>query len=154
VLGGEIETEDGRIARAGQRGKQTTAGDDPDDPVRPPAAAPDAGAASATRPGSEKAAGKGKPERDPYRAQLARHHDRIRTCFNQNATTVSGAPELALSLSIDEGGSVQSATLVPADLEGTALGECLLGVARGVSFGKQAEEVKVTIPLKVKRRSK
>ena len=155
VLGGEIETEDGRIARAGQRGKPATVPDDQGDALPPPSAVPDAGAASKPPAGGDKgAAGKGKPERDPYRAQLARHQDRIRTCFNQNATTVSGAPELSLSLSIDQSGSVQGASLVPADLETTALGECLLGVARGVSFGKQPEEVKVTIPLKVKRRGK
>ena len=67
---------------------------------------------------------------------------------------MSGAPELALSLSIDDAGSVLDAGLIPADLESTPLGECLLGVARGVTFGKQDGEVKVTIPLKVKRRSK
>jgi serine/threonine-protein kinase len=155
VLGGEIETDDGRVARAGQRGKQGLPDDAEGSRTAPPAAAPDAGATGAKPTSSGGAmAGKGKSERDPYRAQLARHQDRIRTCFNQNATTVSGAPELALSLSIDEAGGVLDAGLVPADLESTPLGECLLGVARGVTFGKQDGEVKVTIPLKVKRRSK
>ncbi|HEU5056716.1 MAG TPA: protein kinase [Kofleriaceae bacterium] len=151
VLGGEIETEDGRIARAKQRSTAES------DPVAPPAAASDAGPAEKSTPpaGSQKGtAGKTKAERDPYRAQLARHQEQIRTCFNQNATTVSGAPELSLSLSIDTDGSVRAASLVPADLESTALGECLLGVARGVTFGAQDDEVQVTIPLKVKRRSK
>ncbi len=155
VLGGEIETDDGRVARAGQRGKQGVSGDAEESPTAPPAAAPDAGAAAGKAAlASGSGSSKGKPERDPYRAQLARHQDRIRTCFNQNATTVSGAPELALSLSIDDAGSVLDAGLIPADLESTPLGECLLGVARGVTFGKQDGEVKVTIPLKVKRRSK
>lgn len=156
VLGGEIETEDGRIARAGQRGKQAASEDDRGGET---ASAPAADGAPVTDTGKQPAGGgssggKVKPERDVYRAQLARHQDRIRTCFNQDATTVSGAPELALSLSIDKQGTVFEAGLVPADLEATELGECLLGVARGVTFGKQADEVKVTIPLKVKRRPK
>jgi hypothetical protein len=156
VLGGEIETEDGRIARAGQRSVAAPAGgDEGDEPAAPPAQGGDKDGASAAGDGKRPAgASKGKTERDPYRAQLARHQDRIRTCFNQNATTVSGAPELALSLSIDESGKVLAAGLVPAELESTALGECLLGVARGVTFGHQDGEVKVTIPLKVKRRPK
>ena len=157
VLGGEIETEDGRIARAGQHGKQATGGDPAaGEATTPPAAAPDAGQAASSKQGSGSGATGSKPkaERDPYRARLARHQDRIRTCFNQNATTVSGAPELALSLSIDQAGNVLEAGLVPAELEGTELGQCLLGVARSVTFDPQDDEVKVTIPLKVKRRGK
>ena len=155
VLGGEIETEDGRVARAGQRGSQAREGGATADPAPPPAAAPDAGTGSGKAPpAGAGASGKGKTERDPYRAELARHQDRIRTCFNQNATTVSGAPELALSLTIDEDGSVLDAGLLPAELASTGLGECLLGVARGVSFARQDGQVKVTIPLKIKRRSR
>jgi len=150
VLGGEIETEDGRIARAGQRAAPEEPGGSEEKataPVAPP------GSESGKHPASGTAAGsKPKAERDPYRAELARHQDQIRTCFNQNATTVSGTPELSLSLSIDQAGAVIAAGLIPAELESTGLGECLLGVARGVTFGDQEDEVKVTIPLKVKRR--
>jgi eukaryotic-like serine/threonine-protein kinase len=158
VMNGEIETEDGRIARAGSRAAkdendQAVGESDRAEPGTTAAASPDAGKQTASGHNGG-ASTKPKVDRDPYRAELARHQDQIRTCFNQNATTVSGAPELSLALSIDQTGKVVSAGLVPADLETTGLGECLLGVARGVTFGRQDDDVKVTIPLKVKRRPK
>jgi serine/threonine protein kinase len=139
VLGGEIETEDGRVARAAVV---------PVDAAAPIAATPDASPAVARPPG------KPRPERDPYRSRLARHQAKISACFNQNATTVSGAPEVSLSLRIDPSGSVTSAGLVPSALEATELGACLLAVARAVDFAAQDGEVVVTIPLVVRRRGK
>jgi hypothetical protein len=36
-------------------------------------------------------------------------------------------------------------------LNGTPLGQCLLGVARGIDFGKQTEAVSFTIPITARR---
>ena len=143
VLGGEVETSDGRVARAARIDAGQAA---------VPAAAADAGAA--VTPDKPDKPVKPRPEADPYSARLARSQSAIRRCFNENATTVSGAPEVAVALRIDASGKVARAGLVPAALDDTELGSCVLGVARKVNFGPQKGDVQVTIPLKVRRRGK
>ncbi|HUS66951.1 MAG TPA: protein kinase [Kofleriaceae bacterium] len=142
VLGGEVETSDGRVARAARIDAGQAA----------VSAAADAGAAAT--PDKPVKPVKPKPEADPYSARLARSQSAIRRCFNENATTVSGAPEVAVALRIDAAGKVARAGLVPAALDDTELGSCVIGVARKVNFGPQDGEIQVTIPLKVRRRGK
>jgi serine/threonine-protein kinase len=142
VLGGEVETSDGRVARAQRIDAGEAAG------ARTIPVAADAGT-TARKPGRPVAP---KPEADPYSARVAHHQAAIRQCFNQNATTVSGAPEVAVSLRIDAAGKVTRAGLVPAELDDTELGSCVLAVVRKVQFGVQDGEVQVTIPLRVRRR--
>ena len=142
VLGGEVETADGRIARSAQP-RQPAAHDAVE------AATADAAAAAATPPAGHADAGPRRPgagdrghrAKDPYSARLSRYQGRIRGCFNQHATSVAGTPQVALALRIDHAGSVVHAGLVPPSLEGTDLGTCVLAVARGVSFGAQEQEV-------------
>ncbi|HLU68446.1 MAG TPA: protein kinase [Kofleriaceae bacterium] len=175
IIGGEVVTEDGRVARAArpagaevepggegeagsesERGAASGAGAGADG-----AAAPDGGAGpsgggrggeAAREARSGAADDTGRRPRDPYRARLARHQRAIRRCFNENATTVQGAPELDLALRIDAEGKVLAADLLPAALADTALGTCVLAIARKVDFGPQEGEVGVTIPLKVRVR--
>ena len=63
---------------------------------------------------------------------------------------LEGNPEIAISFEVDASGTVQSAALVPASLESTALGRCLLDVARGISFGRLDKTTRFTIPIQAR----
>jgi Protein kinase domain len=150
VLGGEVETTDGRVTRA-----PAPAPARPDLPVA--SQAPDGPVASRGAEGpvapsveNQTAPSPRAPAGDPYSAVLARHQDRIRRCFS-TATDVAGIPELAVSLDIDRRGAVTRAALTPADLEATQLGQCLLAILRRARFARQTDPVQVTIPLRVRK---
>lgn len=150
LLGGEVETPDGRIARPAGTG--ALAGGHP----AASSTAADAGAATVDQddagPGPSRSGDRAHRAKDPYSARLSRYQGRIRGCFNQHATSVAGTPHVALALRIDDAGRVVHAGLMPPSLEATDLGACVLAVARQVTFGAQDQEVEVTIPLKVRRR--
>jgi hypothetical protein len=48
-------------------------------------------------------------------------------------------------------GSVRHASLVPATMEPTALGPCLLGIARSTQFAPQPSAVSFRVPLGARR---
>ncbi len=143
VLGGEVETMDGRVTRAPARA-----------PVAPVVAEPVADEVAAEPvPGSGAAAtSDGDADVDRYSAELARHQAQIGRCFSATDTAIAGTPELSVSLKVDRRGTVTAAGLRPAALEATPVGECVLGVARQARFGKQKQGVEVTIPLRIRRR--
>jgi hypothetical protein len=64
---------------------------------------------------------------------------------------VDGRPEVSVHFRIDTSGHVTSADLAPAALNGTPLGQCIIGVARGTDFGQQAEPFSFTIPITARR---
>lgn len=78
---------------------------------------------------------------------LARHERALGACFDRHAAQLEGTPEIAIRFEAAPSGAVRSAALVPGSLDGTALGSCLLEVARGVAFGKLEETTRFTIPI-------
>jgi hypothetical protein len=78
---------------------------------------------------------------------FARQQGRVQGCFRANAQDVSGSPRIAVRISIDASGAVQSASLQPAALGATALGQCIAGVARGTKFPAQEGPIVFTIPI-------
>ena len=78
---------------------------------------------------------------------LAKHERALGVCFDRHAAQLEGTPEIAISFEAAPSGAVRSAGLVPSSLEGTALGRCLLDVARGVSFGRLDKTTRFTIPI-------
>jgi len=78
---------------------------------------------------------------------LAKHERALGGCFDRHAAQLEGTPEIAISFEAAPNGAVRSAALVPSSLEGTALGRCLLDVARGVSFGPLDKKTRFTIPI-------
>lgn len=90
---------------------------------------------------------------DPARLSqtFRRHQSAIQGCFDRNAEQIRGGPQISVRLHVDTSGRVESAELVPAGLSSTALGQCLLGVARSVSFGPLQREVGFTIPITARR---
>ena len=81
---------------------------------------------------------------------FAGQQSRIASCFSD--TTTTGAPEIAVRFQLDKAGHVARAELLPPALASTALGECLLRIARATEFGPQPEEVAFRIPITVRPR--
>lgn len=104
--------------------------------------------------GSARVASPARPARPPKSGTsgalsraLAKHERALGVCFDRHAAQLQGTPEIAISFEAARSGAVRSAALVPSSLEGTALGRCLLDVARGVSFPPLDKTTRFTIPI-------
>jgi serine/threonine-protein kinase len=159
VLGGEVETNDGRVTRRPPvaRREAPARGDraGPEGGSGPPPAS-EAAARDLARAGVGAGRGARAPSRertgsDAYKAAVERHQAEFVSCFRQFARGVGGAPALSVAFDIEARGGVTGAQLVPAELESTPLGACILAVARRVDFARQAEPVRVTVPLLVRK---
>jgi serine/threonine-protein kinase len=75
----------------------------------------------------------------------------IESCFQTHVKEMDGRPEVSVRFRVAPTGRVASADLFPATLSSTPLGQCLLGVARGIDFGPQQAEVSFTIPITARR---
>jgi hypothetical protein len=76
-----------------------------------------------------------------------RQEGKIQRCFEQNPGGLAGDPRIAVRFHIDTAGVVKDAVVTPSSVAGTALGGCLLGVARATSFGPQPEPISFSIPI-------
>jgi serine/threonine protein kinase len=114
-------------------------------PVSPAVSAP---AAAAAHPAAE-AAREGSAQ--SLSAALARRQDQIAKCFATPGTDVSGTAGLSVRFEVDTEGHVVSAHVLPATLSGTALGQCIEGVARGTDFGPQPHPVTFRIPMTARK---
>ncbi|MGC4066732.1 MAG: protein kinase [Polyangiaceae bacterium] len=109
-----------------------------------------AAVASGSSNHSDKSRGAESTPKDPTIAltrTFAKRQSLIQSCFRNNTTSFSGAPELAIRFSIDASGRVLSASVRPDALNGTALGQCLVQVALGTAFGPQEKALKFSIPI-------
>ena len=82
---------------------------------------------------------------------LASKQGALRDCFQQHSVEVSGVPQLGIRFRVAESGEVAEAALEPAAIGQTALGRCVLEVARTTQFGPQERPVTIRIPLRVRR---
>ena len=71
----------------------------------------------------------------------------IQSCFQRDATNVTGAPELSIRFSTDARGKVTSASVRPPAVAAAALGQCLESVARSTDFGPQEGPLTFSIPI-------
>jgi hypothetical protein len=72
-------------------------------------------------------------------------------CFGSNPSDFSAQP-LTVRFKIDGSGAVQSAELSPAALSNSALGACILGVARSTHFPGTGAAVSFAIPITAVRK--
>jgi serine/threonine protein kinase len=93
----------------------------------------------------------GKPDAALLSRQVQRNRGAIEACFVQHVKEVDGRPEVSVRFRVNPSGHVEGADLFPGALNATPLGQCLLGVARGIDFGKQTEAVSFTIPITARR---
>jgi serine/threonine-protein kinase len=115
--------------------------------------APPVGAGTADA-GGARTSGNGRPS-SPVAAlsrAFARNQARISRCFESGAVDVSGVPQISVRFEIDAAGAVTAATLEPPALGGTALGTCILDVARATRFPPQPEPVAFRIPITARAR--
>jgi hypothetical protein len=84
-------------------------------------------------------------------AELARAFQRqegkIQGCFRDHAGSVQGEPRISVNFQVDATGAVQNAIVSPSAVAGSALGQCLLGVARSTNFGSQPGPLSFSIPI-------
>ncbi len=80
-------------------------------------------------------------------AAFGRRQSAVQSCFSQAASGVSGTPQISLRFKIDGAGSVQSTSLSPGSVSGTALGSCLLNVARSTQFPALGKSLNFSIPI-------
>jgi eukaryotic-like serine/threonine-protein kinase len=80
--------------------------------------------------------------------QMGKVHD----CFEAHSADSAGTTELSVRFRVDTDGSVAEAELVPASLGSTALGTCLLGIARATRFGALEQPITFRVPLRARVR--
>ncbi len=87
---------------------------------------------------------------DPLSTAFAKTQPEFETCFQQQASGVSGSPEISFRFAIDTDGVVQKVEIAPAELGGVPLGQCILGVARKTKFPAQSAPTTFTISLRAR----
>jgi serine/threonine-protein kinase len=133
-------------------------------PAAPPSAAPvvsasaAAPAVSASPPvvpaSATKSAAPTKPDGALLSKAVQRQRGQIEACFLQHVKEVDGRPEVSIRFRVNADGNVEAADLNPSTLNGTPLGQCLIGVAKRTSFGPQSEGISFTIPITARRVTK
>jgi hypothetical protein len=87
-------------------------------------------------------------------AALTRHFAQregaLQRCFERYAAALSGQPEISVDFDVAPSGKVQSAALKPPSLAPTPLGQCLIDVARGTSFGAVGKALRFSIPIRAR----
>ncbi len=104
-----------------------------------------------TTPRAAEPAPRAKPARESNASslsrQFARRQSALEACFERHAAELQGRPEISVNFDVATSGRVSSATLSPAAINKTLLGECMLAVARATDFGPQTKPVRFSIPL-------
>ena len=80
-----------------------------------------------------------------------KQHGRIEACFRAQPSEAVAPPQVTIRFSIEANGAVRNAELLPASLAGSALGVCILGVARGTAFPASDAPVSFSIPITARK---
>lgn len=122
------------------------------EPTSKPTTAPDtAQDASVTvnRPaqqGSSTTSSKSNPVSSLTQA-FAKRQSAVQGCFVSHAGTLKGSPQVSIRFEVATSGAVNQATVSPAAVAGTSLGQCLKGVAQATRFPAQENAVAFSIPI-------
>jgi serine/threonine-protein kinase len=137
------------IERESNTPQPTAVEADPRPPPAAPAASPDL--APKTKVAAAKASDAPAPAVGPEPARLtsafAHQQSRIQRCFASHADAVQPLPELTIEFQVDASGAVERAELTPASAASSALGTCLLEVARSTRFPRLTRAVTFRIPI-------
>lgn len=115
----------------------------PDAGVATVASAPDAAPAKSKSPRPKPSA------EDELAATFRKRGPELRRCFEQHAAEVAGAPQLSVKFRVGKNGRVMEAALLPEAVGQTALGRCVLDVARATAFAPRREPITFRIPVRV-----
>jgi serine/threonine-protein kinase len=86
---------------------------------------------------------------DPHALTRAfrKQQPKLEICFRQHSVSLQGRPTAQLEFDLDAAGKLTRVVLAPTALASTALGGCLLQVARSTAFPAQGRAVSFAIPL-------
>ncbi len=84
-------------------------------------------------------------------AAFQRQRGRVEACFRASASDGSSQPQVTIRFQVEASGAVKSADLIPASLNGSPLGACILGVARSTRFPAGEAPVSFTIPITARK---
>ncbi len=83
---------------------------------------------------------------------VASKRKKLTKCLRENASSISGAPEIALRFELDARGTIEEVNVVPSAIASTVLGRCIARVAQEIRFGPQEGKVHFRIPLGISGR--
>jgi serine/threonine protein kinase len=83
----------------------------------------------------------------PLGRAFQRQEAKIQRCFQQHSALADDAPRVAVRFQVEPSGRVLSASVSPATVAGSPLGQCILEIARATDFGPQSESVSFSIPI-------
>ncbi len=90
-----------------------------------------------------------KPDARRLTQTFTKRQAAVQACFRQNPEQAQKTPAMQIQFNVNESGKVTSSSII-GDGAGTALGQCILGVARGTTFGLLTESVSFRIPVRAR----
>jgi hypothetical protein len=90
------------------------------------------------------------PEPGMLTSNFARQQPRVQRCFGAHAVASDSHGEIMIEFRVDSAGSVEKAELVPAKLGSSALGSCLIAVAKSTHFPRLTHGVTFRIPIQAR----
>jgi serine/threonine-protein kinase len=123
-------------------------------PTEPPIPTPTASptAASTPSPTAPSPPTSARPE-SPVEAltrAFAKNEPAVERCYRDHAEEVDRARQVFVRFKVAAAGEIERVEIIPTELAGTPLGECLLSVARGAKFPAQGAPLSFRIPLSVR----
>jgi serine/threonine protein kinase len=126
----------------------------PAEPSAPPMAAvsvSDSPAVAAKSAAAKLAASQAvSPEPALLTSVFIREQARVQRCFGAHAGAADSDSEIMVEFRVDASGSVEKAELVPAKLASSALGACLIAVAKTTHFPRLTHGVTFRIPIQAR----
>jgi eukaryotic-like serine/threonine-protein kinase len=99
----------------------------------------------------ESARENGEPDVQALTRAFRSREKEIHSCVETHAVELQGKPKVSVLFQVDQAGKVKNAEISPNALSETALGACILSVARSTQFPPQKEEISFHIPVTVWR---
>mgnify|MGYP003406987296 CR=1 FL=1 len=90
------------------------------------------------------------PEPAVLTSRFAREQPRVQRCFASHARGESSLGELTIEFHVASSGTVEKSVMVPAQLASSALGTCLLEVAKSTRFPRLTRPVTFRIPIQAR----
>lgn len=121
------------------------------EPLRSAAAPPSSVSASALAPGKPARAADAPASGSSLTAAFQRQRGRVEGCFRSHPSEADQQPLLTVRFQVEPSGVVRSAELQPAGLSGSALGGCVLSIARSTRFPPGEAAVTFSIPITARK---
>jgi serine/threonine-protein kinase len=117
-------------------------------------AAPETDARRKTRPSTKPAANDANDGAERTRslsAAFSRQKAKVVECLNRHGEQVEDRVQMAVRLTLDAGGRVETVEVLPTELAASAAGSCIAGAVRAMRFGVQPAPISIRVPLTARR---